>query len=217
MDKYLEIRKKFEENENFEKAIEMSAYMRKQFLFYGIETKLRREIYKDVLKDAKKDKKIDWIFLSKCFNDSHREFQYLVSDYLAYMKDFLTFDDIERIKKYITEKSWWDTVDSLDNVIGNIKDSRLDDLMLSWSMDDNFWLRRVAIDHQLLYKEKTNTTLLEKIIVNNLGSKEFFINKAIGWSLREYSKTNPSWVRNFLKKYKDKLSKLSIREASKYL
>ena len=80
-----------------------------------------------------------------------------------------------------------------------------------------FWLRRIAIDHQLNRKEKTNKELLEKIIVNNLGSSEFFINKAIGWSLREYSKTNPAWVKNFINRYKDKLDKLSIREASKYI
>ena len=64
--------------------------------------------------------------------------------------------------------------------------------MLEWSLDEDFWLRRIAIDHQLGRKEKTNTELLEKILVNNLGSREFFINKAIGWSLRDYSKTDPS-------------------------
>jgi 3-methyladenine DNA glycosylase AlkD len=89
--------------------------------------------------------------------------------------------------------------------------------MLVWSMSDNLWLRRVAINYQRKLKEKTNTELLEKIICNNLGTKEFFINKAIGWSLREYSKVNPDWVREFLRKYESKLAKLSIREASKYL
>ena len=59
--------------------------------------------------------------------------------------------------------------------------------------------------------------LLEKIIVNNFGSNEFFINKAIGWSLRDYSKTNPKWVKEFVGKYKDKMDKLSIKEASKYI
>lgn len=89
--------------------------------------------------------------------------------------------------------------------------------MLLWSKEKDFWLRRIAIDYQLNRKEKTNKELLEKIIVNNLGSREFFINKAIGWSLREYSKTNPFWVKEFINKYKDKLDKLSIREASKYI
>ena len=89
--------------------------------------------------------------------------------------------------------------------------------MLEWSKDNDIWVRRVAIDHQLGRKEKTNTVLLEKILVNNFGSDELFINKAIGWALRDYSKTNPEWVREFINKYKDKMSNLSIREASKYI
>jgi 3-methyladenine DNA glycosylase AlkD len=93
----------------------------------------------------------------------------------------------------------------------------VDELMLKWSVDEDFWVRRVAIDHQLGRKEKTNTDLLEKILTNNFGSKEFFINKAIGWALRDYSKTNPDWVRYFIGKYKNKMDKLSIREGSKYI
>lgn len=89
--------------------------------------------------------------------------------------------------------------------------------MLEWSTDQDLWMRRIAIDHQLCRKEKTNTELLEKIIVNNFGSSEFFINKAIGWSLRDYSRTDPDWVICFLQTYSDKMDKLSVREASKYL
>ena len=135
------------------------------------------------------------------------------------MNNFLTYDDIPKIEKYIKTKQWWDTIDFLDRVIGEIglKDNRVDDLMLEWSCDNDFWVRRIAIDHQLCRKEKTNTELLEKILVNNFGSDEFFINKAIGWALRDYSKTNPLWVREFINKYKDKMSNLSIKEASKYI
>ena len=79
------------------------------------------------------------------------------------------------------------------------------------------WLRRIAIDHQLLRKERTDKVLLGQIIVNNLGSDEFFINKAIGWSLREYSKTDPDWVSNFIQLHEERMNKLSIREAGKYL
>ena len=89
--------------------------------------------------------------------------------------------------------------------------------MLEWSLDEDFWVRRVAIDHQLCRKERTNTALLEQIIVNNLGSGEFFINKAIGWSLRDYSKTNPAWVRDFLNRYGERMERLSVREAGKYV
>ena len=219
MDKYLEIKKLFEEQSDEENAISMSKYMRNLFKFYGIPTPKRKAIYKDLLKEEKKSKKIDWDFLDKCYEDEHREFQYLVSDYLIAMNAFLTYEDIPKIKKYIKSKQWWDTIDFLDRVIGEIglRDNRVDDLMLDWSKDDDFWIRRIAIDHQLCRKEKTNTELLEKIIDNNFGSDEFFINKAIGWALRDYSKTNPLWVKEFLNKYQDKMDNLSIKEASKYI
>ena len=219
MDKYFDIKKRFEEKEDKENAAQMAKYMRDQFVFYGLPTPKRKAVYKDFLKEEKKSGQIDWAFLDRCYEDEHREFQYLVCDYLTALDNFLTYDDIPRIKAYIKCKSWWDTTDSLDRVIGQIglRDSRVDALMLEWSLDDDFWVRRVAIDHQLCRKEKTNTELLEKILVNNFGSDEFFINKAIGWSLRDYSKTNPEWVRAFVEKHADRMSKLSVKEAGKYI
>ncbi|EFK78902.1 DNA alkylation repair enzyme [Ligilactobacillus salivarius ACS-116-V-Col5a] len=89
--------------------------------------------------------------------------------------------------------------------------------MLEWSVSDDIWFRRIAINHQRGRKDKTDTVLLEKILINNLNNNEFFINKAIGWALRDYSKTNTDWVKNFIAKYKPGLSTLSIREASKCL
>ena len=98
-----------------------------------------------------------------------------------------------------------------------LRDESVNNILLEWSLSDNIWLRRIAIDHQLLRKDKTNTELLEKIIINNLNNKEFFINKAIGWSLRDYSKTNPDWVRDFIERHKKNLATLSIKAASKYI
>ncbi len=218
-DKYKTILNLFEANKDEEKAFEMAKYMRNKFVFYGIPTPKRKAIYKEFLKEEKKTKIIDWEFLTECYKDKHREFQYFVQDYLFAMKDFLTYEDIDKIKKYIEEKEWWDTIDAFDRIISEIglRDNRVDELMIKWSLDEDFWLRRIAIDHQLNRKEKTNKELLEKILINNLESKEFFINKAIGWSLREYSKTNPKWVKSFLEKYQPKMNKLSIKEASKYL
>lgn len=219
MDKYTKIKQLFEQNRDEENAVKMSKYMRDLFKFYGLATPLRKSFYKDLLKEEKASKVVDWNFLDKCYEDDYREFQYLVMDYLVTMQKYLTYDDVTKISKYIKSKQWWDTIDGLDRIVGNIafKDERINDLMLKWSKDEDFWIRRIAIDHQLCRKEKTNTELLETIIVNNFGSNEFFINKAIGWSLRDYSKTNPEWVRNFVKKHKDEMDKLSIKEASKYI
>lgn len=219
MNKYIEIKKKFELEANKENAIAMSKYMRDKFEFYGIQTPKRKEIYKEFIQNEKKSKEVDWEFLDKCYKDNHREFQYLVYDYLLAMKQYVSYDDIVKIKKYIVNKSWWDTIDFLCKVIGNIelRDLRAKELMIKWSKEDNIWIKRSAIEHQLSLKEKTDTELLKTIIVNNFNSDEFFINKAIGWALREYSKTNPNWVKEFIEKYKDRMSTLSIKEASKYI
>lgn len=219
MDKYLEIRKQFEAREDKENAVFMSRYMRDLFDFYGLPTPKRKEVYKDLIKSEKKAKKIDWGFLDRCYADSHREFQYLVYDYLLALEQYVSFEDIPKIKAYITTKSWWDTIDFLCRVIGDVglRDPRVKALVLDWSMSDNIWLKRTAIEHQLGLKDKLDARLLEQIIVNCFGSNEFFVNKAIGWALRDYSKTDPEFVREFLRKYGVEMDSLSVREASKYI
>ena len=207
------------QHKNEEQAQKMSKYMLNKFEYIGIKTPERRKIFKNFFKEYKNEEKIDWEFVNKCWENKYREFQYIAADYLKNMKDKLTRDDIPKLKQLILKKSWWDTIDNLDMTIGALalKDSNVNKILLEWSLDENIWLRRIAIDHQLLRKEKTNTELLEKILKNNLGQAEFFINKAIGWALRDYSKTNPEWVKNFIKENRENMAKLSIREASKYL
>ena len=219
MDKYSKIKQLFEQNRDEENAIKMSKYMRDLFKFYGIPTPVRKSLYKDLLKEEKAKKTIDWNFLDKCYEDDYREFQYLALDYIENMQKFLNYDDVPKLYKYIKSKQWWDTIDRFDRIVGNIafKDDRINDLMLKWSKDEDFWLRRIAIDHQLGRKDKTNTKLLEQILLNNFESDGFFINKAIGWSLRDYSKTNPDWVKDFLNKYENKMDKVSLKEAYKYI
>lgn len=200
-------------------AAKMSDYMRGQFRFLGVAAPARKAACRGLLRSEKRVGVIDWEFLDRCWESEYRELQYVVLDYLAAMSNLLRFEDVARIERYIRSKQWWDTIDGLDTIVGNIAfvDKRIDGLMLKWSVDDDFWVRRIAIDHQLLRKERTDTALLEKILVNNFGSSEFFINKAIGWSLRDYSKTNPGWVRSFVDKYRGRMSSLSIREATKYV
>ena len=207
------------ETRDEERVTSMKAYMRNRFSFLGIPTPLRRELTKDFFKKAKAAKRIDWDFVFELWNLEEREFQYVAADYLRILQVYLTLEDVPRLRQLVTTKSWWDTVDSLDRTIGNIQfpNEELDNIMLEWSLDDNIWLRRVAIDHQLLRKEKMKTDLLEQILVNNLHQTEFFINKAMGWILRDYSKTNPEWVRTFLQRHKKGLSDLTMKEASKYI
>lgn len=219
MDKYILIKNIFNENRDDNKALFMAKYMRNQFNFFGIPSPMRKELFGKFLSEEKKSRKIDWDFLDKCFADEHREFQYLACDYLLLLKNNITYEEIPHLKKHILTKSWWDTIDFLCKVIGNIglRDNRVKALMIKYSQDSNFWVKRTAIEHQLGLKEKTDRKLLAEIIINNFGSTEFFINKAIGWSLRDYSKTDPDWVREFIDQYRNQMASLSIKEASKYL
>lgn len=217
--KLLDLITDLEENRNELLAESMSKYMQDKFRFLGVRGATRTEIYKKYFPDARKAKTIDWDFVENCWNKKEREFQYVVVYYLKAMQKFLKREDISRLKYLIVTKSWWDTVDLLAKVVGSlvIRIEGYDQIMLEWSKDSNIWLKRVAILYQLSLKEKVDKQVLERILVNNLGDSEFFINKAIGWALRDYSKFNPEWVREFIEKNKNGMANLSIREASKYL
>lgn len=195
----------------------MENYMQNKFIFLGIKANTRREITKKYLKNLKKEE-FSWEIFDLFWSQNEREFQYIALDYLKQMKKYLNNEDIPIIKKYIEDKSWWDTVDIFYSVIGSIGlKYDISNTMISWSKDRNIWVRRISIIHQNCRKDKTDIKLLENILLNNLNSNEFFINKAIGWAIRDYSKTNPNWAKNFIEKNINKLSKLSIKEGSKYL
>lgn len=204
---------------NPQEAPKMASYMKNQFGFLGIRTPERTLLCQKFFQHAKKNRQVDWQVVMQLWNLPEREFQYIACDYLRLLQSHLTVQDLPKLKELAQTKSWWDTIDNLDRTIGNIEfpSEILNQTMLKWSKDNNIWLRRIAIDHQLLRKNKTNTVLLERILLNNLEHGEFFINKAMGWALRDYSKTNPDWVREFVEKYRESLSSLTLKEANKYL
>ena len=145
--------------------------------------------------------------------------KYIGKILLVGFRNVLKKEDISRLKYLIVTKSWWDTVDLLAKVVGSlvIRIEGYNQTMLEWSKDSNIWLRRVAILYQLSLKEKVDEKVLDEILENNLGDNEFFINKAVGWALRDYSKFNPEWVTKFIEKNRENMANLSLREASKYL
>ncbi|EMP69994.1 DNA alkylation repair protein [Streptococcus ratti] len=222
---YSEMIKLFEKNSDSEKAAKMAKYQKNHFAFYGIPTPLRRQLSKAFLKEKSLEEAVDWKFVFEMWQEDCRECQYLACDYLQMprVSAKLLLSDLDKIKELAVSKAWWDSVDNLDEVAGVIvkKNPQAKEIMLEWSAADNFWLRRLAIDHQLTFKKATDEHLLAAIIENNLSdsvfAKEFFINKAIGWALREYSKTNPNWVHNFIENHQEQMNRLSVREASKYL
>lgn len=208
----------FYNNKNEENAFYMGKYMKNKFPFLGIKKPERFHLAKEFLDIKKKDEEVDWDFIFKCYDMLEREFQYLAIDYMDKVKNLFKPDDMEKIEKLITTKSWWDTVDYINRIVGyiamkypTIKETTIE----RWIYSDNIWLKRVSIIFQLKYKGKTDTEFLKKAILYNSQTDEFFINKAIGWALREYSKTNKEWVREFIEN--NELSNLSVKEGSKYL
>ena len=206
-------------HQNPDNASDMKRYMKNHFEFLGIKTPERRALSRDFLREKAKEGCVDWVLVDHLWALDYREFQYLAGDYLKKVQKWLTLADLDKLYALAVQKSWWDSIDFLDEHVGSIvqRFPQAKATMLVWSQDDNFWIRRLAIDHQLGFKRETDADLLAQIIQNNLGSDEFFINKAIGWSLREYSKVAPDWVRDFIAAYDDELSRLSIREGLKVL
>lgn len=208
----------FYQNKNEELAIPMANYMKNKFPFLGIKTPERKKLAKEFLKERKKDRKIDWDFINKCFQLPEREFQYLGIYYMDAVKNLFDINHIEEIERLIKTKSWWDSVDAINPIVGHIclQHPEVKSYIVDkWINSENIWLKRVSIIFQLKYKEKTDTEILKKAILSNSDTGEFFVDKAIGWALREYSKTNKEWVRDFIAN--NNLSKLSVREGSKYV
>ncbi|MGL4403543.1 MAG: DNA alkylation repair protein [Fusobacteriaceae bacterium] len=211
---------KFLDSANPKNAVIMEKYMRNHFKFLGIRTPERRALSKEFVKIKMKEESVDWNFVFKCFEKDEREFHLLGLDYLGKASKYLVREDILNLKKLILWNSWWDSVDTIAPIVGVLVKSypELEQTFIEEAISaENFWVRRACIIYQLRYKKFTNIDILEKAILKNLGSREFFINKAIGWALREYSKTNRDWVYKFIETYKEQLSNLSIKEGSKYL
>lgn len=195
-------------------------YLRNQFEFLGIRTPLRRKLTKQYIKEVglpQKDELKDVIF--RLWDLPEREYQKAALDILELAKKDFTSDDMVWLSNLIVKKSWWDTVDVLSpHIMGYLcsNDSELIPLFADkWIRDENIWLQRSAILYQLFYKEKTDEERLFRYIIRRQDSNEFFVQKAIGWVLREYAKTRPENVKAFVANHH--LKPLSKREALKHL
>jgi 3-methyladenine DNA glycosylase AlkD len=209
----------FEENRNDENAGPMKKYMKDHFPFLGIKSPLRKELEKQFFKETEILKvPFNSDFVTGLWEKDEREYHYTAITYTGKFIKKLPKEVIPFLEKLITTKSWWDSVDSIAPLVGELARKYpeiIEETIDGWAVDDNFWLRRSAILFQLKYKQQTNEDLLYDYIGKNADSKEFFIQKAIGWALREYSKTNPISVKAFIEG--NKLAPLSVREGSKYV
>ncbi len=207
--------KAFKAFENPYEAERMKAYMRGQFDFYGIKSPERKEITKQIFAEGlpKTDEYIE--VTKELWNQPQRELQYLAMEMVAKSKKHWDLSLEELVEFMVLNKSWWDTIDFIaTNIVGEYlkkNPHRIEPLFKKWSYSDNLWLVRITIIYQLKYKDKVNTELLSDVIIRHSHSNEFFIQKAIGWALRQYSKFNSQWVLDFVNEHQ--LKPLSKREA----
>jgi 3-methyladenine DNA glycosylase AlkD len=199
----------------------MKKYMRDQFEYLGIKSPRVSALQRDFIREhgLPPFEKLDAVSRD-LWSLPQREFQYLGMNLIGKYEKKLEPEFISTLEYCIVTKSWWDTVDALaSHPVGThfkrypkIKEQYLK----KWRKSENIWLRRTTILFQLGYKQETDFDLLSGIIRENLGSDEFFINKAIGWSLRQYAYTDPKVVKKFVNTTKE-MNPLSRREAMKHL
>jgi len=214
------LRQKFLENANAENAAQMKAYMRNQYDFFGIKAPAQLQIRQEFLK-AEGLPEISHLpnLIRELWEQPEREFQHFA---LAHLEKYNKKTDagfIETLEMIIVTKSWWDTVDFIAANLVGTHFKRFPELIPfyteNWMNSGNFWLQRSALLFQLKYKKQTDLPLLFGFIERLSDSREFFIRKAIGWTLREYSKTDPDAVIRFVNSHQ--LQPLSQKEALKVI
>lgn len=216
-----DLKQAFQDNASIENAKPMEAYMKNHFQFYGIKSPLRKSITKSVwsLHKTEVQNNVREIGM-ELLQQKQREFHYAAMEILEKeLRQKFVKDDIRLIEKTITSDSWWDTVDFLAKyLLGNYLIQYPEETLTvvsRFSDSGNLWLNRSAILFQLGYKTKTDAALLFSLCEKHSDSTAFFIQKAIGWALREYAKTNPEAVKKFVSE--TNLKPLSKREALKNL
>ncbi|MEK6547095.1 MAG: DNA alkylation repair protein [Bacteroidota bacterium] len=204
--------------ENQENAKWMRWYMRDQYPFIGIKKPERAIVFKSIYKQYGRTE--DWFDVcTELFALPEREFQYAAMEYLLKAKKSWDHRIPELVDRWVDAKTWWDVVDVLGpKVLGHYFSQfpeQRDNWVATWMKSPIFWHQRLCILFQLDYKSQTDLVLLSQVILALNTSKEFFIQKAIGWTLRQYARTDADWVREFVES--NALMPLSKREALKHI
>ena len=209
----------FQKNSSGELAIPMENYMKNHFPFYGIKTDKRRLILKAIWQEHHDEVKQNVREIAlQLFAFKEREMHYCgIEILIKNLKKNYQYDDIQLIEKILTTNSWWDSVDTISKyILGEYLiefPNETQKVIQQFSDSNNMWLNRAVILFQLSYKQNTNSEMLFSECIKHAHSKEFFIQKAIGWALREYGKFYPNKVREFVKQAN--LKPLSAKEALK--
>ncbi|PXX47131.1 DNA alkylation repair protein [Undibacterium pigrum] len=206
------------------RALAMRAYMKNRFEFLGIPAPDRRKACVDIIRQLKTADADELLQIANALWDcEQREYQYLAVDILAKHYRRLRLEDVPALLTLVQQKSWWDTVDGLAGVVGDVLQQNLTASRdVQAGMDKalghlDFWVRRIALLHQLGWREQTDVNRLFAYALALADEKEFFIRKAIGWALRDYAWHDPAAIRDFLQENQGRFSGLTQREAAKNL
>lgn len=195
------------------------AYMRHQFEYFGLKMPAWMGLTREIIKNQDiPDGQALQDLARLCFADEHREMQYFALECVQKMQKKQPAEFVDFLEELICTKSWWDTVDWIAKLVGihfRSHPELIRPVTERWMASGHLWLQRVCLIFQLTYKEKTDAGLLFAYIRQVADSKEFFLQKGAGWALRQYSKTNPEAVRQFLAE--TAVSPLTRREGGKYL
>jgi 3-methyladenine DNA glycosylase AlkD len=202
------------------RALKMKAYMRNQFEYIGLSSPERVDLSRSFLSaNALPPDNMISDVVELLWELPQREFQYFAIELMRKRIKYMDKNFIRFLEELIVRKSWWDTIDSIAANLVSAHFQRFPDLVQSvvsrWMDSGNIWLQRSCILFQLKYKQKTDLKLLYNLIDHLKESKEFFIQKAIGWILREYSKTNSDEIAEYV--HNHELKPLSKREALKII
>jgi 3-methyladenine DNA glycosylase AlkD len=221
MDSYLQpITALYQQAANPADAAFMKKYMKDQFEYFGIRAPQQKEIRRHFFKTyGLPDPDEVPEMVKELWIQPEREYQYFAIDISEKVLKKMGEDAIETIEFMVVNKSWWDTVDWVAShhagTYFKIFPEKIPEITGAWMDSGNMWLQRTALLFQLKYKNATDVDLMFAYMRRLSGIKEFFIRKAIGWALREYSKTAPESVIKFVES--TELSGLSRREALKVI
>ncbi len=217
-----EIMKAFEEAGDKSLIPWMSGYLKGQFKFFGLKSPERRNLSRIIYPSIKPLKKEEIIQLcTEMWNQPYRELHYFSQEILfRTLKKKWDREDIEFLEWLVLNNSWWDTVDFIAPKLlasyFRMYPEERETCIKKWIASENIWLMRSALLIQLKTKEETDFDLLFRVILQVNHTKEFFINKAIGWVLREHAKKNTELILDFVRANRNRLSNLSVREALKH-
>ena len=207
------------------RAAGQQRYMKSSMPFMGVRVPLMRETARAVFDRYPPAGASDWraAVLALWREARYREQRYAAVE-LAVHRPFscwLNTKSVEILDELIVTGAWWDYVDRLAPAgLGHVLSAEpkpMGAMMRNWARDENIWRRRAALLCQLGFKEDTDLALLYDCIGACAGHREFFVQKAMGWALRDYARTAPGEVRRYVAANRSRLSRLTYREALKNL